>query len=94
MIEIPLLTNKKDYAYLNRILLILADPALQIERIIQRDQSSAHHATHILQTQASESVYRAVADDILMNTGSFEALQKNVLRLHRDYLKQANDCHQ
>lgn len=94
MIEIPLLTNKKDYAYLNRILLILADPALQIERIIQRDKSSVHHATHILQTQASEPVYRAVADDILMNNSTFEALEKNVLQLHRNYLEKANDCRQ
>ncbi|PJD93571.1 MAG: dephospho-CoA kinase [Legionella sp.] len=91
MIEIPLLTSKKDYAYLNRVLLVLAEPSLQIERIIQRDKSSIQHATNILQTQASEPVYRAVADDILMNKGSLENLQKNVLQLHHNYLKNAHD---
>ncbi|HVT62401.1 MAG TPA: dephospho-CoA kinase, partial [Legionellaceae bacterium] len=52
MIEIPLLMAKKDYPYLNRILLVLSQPNLQIQRIIQRDNSTLEQAQLILDNQA------------------------------------------
>lgn len=86
IIEIPLLTDKKSYPYLNRVLLILAQREQQISRLKQRDQSSKEQALAILKVQADEATLRALADDIIMNNGSVEDLQEHVIRLHEQYL--------
>lgn len=86
IIEIPLLTDKSAYPYLNRVLLVRADHELQIARIMTRDNSSREQAQAMLAaTQADEDKRQAIADDTLINTGSIEALQQSVLMLHTRY---------
>lgn len=85
MIEIPLLLDKKLYPYLNRTLLVLADPQTRIQRVIQRDQHSAAEVHMIIEAQAENETYHAIADDIIMNTGSMEDLKKAVENLHKQY---------
>lgn len=85
MIEIPLLTDKKMYPYLNRTLLVLANPEIQIQRVMQRDQHSAKQVQKILNAQADNPTYQALADDIIMNTGSIEDLKASVENLHQQY---------
>lgn len=86
MLEIPLLFDRKDYPYLDRVLVVLSEPATQIQRVMQRDQHSESQAKTILQTQASAEAYRNLADDILINNGSIGELEEGVLRLHQQYL--------
>ena len=90
MLEIPLLFNKKDYPYLDRVLVVLSEPATQIQRVMQRDQHSESQAKTILQTQASAEDYRNLADDILINNSSIGELEQAVLRLHQQYLMDAS----
>lgn len=86
LIDIPLLTKKSDYPYLNRLLLIKAGDGIQLERLIRRDNSSKEDALLILATQKKTTLKEALADDILDNTGSLAQLQKKVAALHKKYL--------
>jgi dephospho-CoA kinase len=91
IIEIPLLTNKANYPYLNRILLVKSDPKEQIGRFMARDNSTKEDAQAILATQqAHVDIHLAMADDVLMNTGSLNELQKKVVVLHDHYLQSAS----
>ncbi len=90
IIEIPLLTNKLDYPYLNRVLLVLADPDLQITRIMTRDHCSREQACAMLATtRADEDKRRSIADDVVVNDESIDALQKQVEMFHARYLREA-----
>jgi len=85
-IEIPLLTDRTAYPYLNRVLLVVAERSQQIKRLMSRDKITAKQASSILATQASEKQYRSVADDILVNDGSIQILHDNVMTLLSRYL--------
>ena len=87
MIEIPLLSDKSHYPYLNRTLVVLANSLLQTQRVMQRDQHTALQVDAIVAAQANEQFYRDLADDILLNNESISDLEQSVLQLHRRYLR-------
>lgn len=87
MIEIPLLFDRTDYPYLNRVLAVLTDPDMQIQRLTHRDRHDATQARLILETQAIADEYRSLADDILVNGGSLEDLEVSVMALHQTYCR-------
>ncbi len=87
LIEIPLLTNRADYPYLNRILLILTNKHLQLGRLKFRDNLSLTEASAILDVQANEESYKALADDVLLNDGNLEDLREKVAELNLTYAK-------
>ncbi|KTC65660.1 dephospho-CoA kinase (plasmid) [Legionella adelaidensis] len=89
IIEIPLLKNKKNYPYLNRILVVLAGEETQIKRLMKRDHCSKQEGLAILKTQASETALKAIADDIVINNGGLQDLQKKIQHLHANYLRAA-----
>ena len=89
IIEIPLLLDRSHYPYLNQVLLIQAEAEQQIMRFMARDNSSREVALAILATQADKNKQRALADDILINTGSLAELQSTVRMLHKKYLDYA-----
>ena len=86
VIEIPLLTNKQDYPYLNRILVITANQDIKIKRIMQRDQCDRADAMAIIATQQTETFLRLIADDVIVNNGSIKLLKKHIGFLHDNYL--------
>ena len=90
IIEIPLMPARTNYPYLNRVLFIQATAEQQIARFIIRDKGSKkEEAQAILATQAQADTLRALADDVLLNTGSLEELQKAIKALHLAYLEYA-----
>ena len=89
IIEIPLLNDKKTYPYLDRILLVEAKHAQQIQRIMDRDHCTDIQAEAILNSQLNDSHYRNLADDIIINNGTIIDLKLQVHRLHTDYLHQS-----
>jgi dephospho-CoA kinase len=90
LIEIPLLFNKKQYSYLNRILLVLTAQDQQMLRLLARDNCSKQQALAILATQAKEETLRNLADDVLFNNGTIEKLNTEILALHEQYLQFAS----
>lgn len=89
LIEIPLLFDRSQYPWLNRVLLVIAEPEQQIARLMARDNSSREQALAIIATQADEQQHREIADDILINSGTIDHLRKEVAILHNDYLRLA-----
>lgn len=87
IIEIPLLTARRDYPYLNRILLVQASSEIQIARIMTRDHCDQTQAVAILAAQPTNDRYQALADDIIVNNGAKSALRDRVFVLHTQYLK-------
>lgn len=87
VIEIPLLRSKRDYPYLNRILLVsLASEEEQCLRLIKRDKHTPDEALALLKTQPTHQEYLAIADDQLINDGTLTELYEKVDVLHKFYL--------
>lgn len=89
IIEIPLLIDKALYPYLNKILLVTAPLASQIERVMKRDHCTKEEALVILGNQASLEKYSEGADDLLHNDLGLDELKQKVEVLHRAYLQEA-----
>lgn len=89
MAAIPLLTEgggKSAYPWVTRILVVDAPRNVQLQRLLQRDGSSRDQAERILAAQATREQRLAIADDVIDNSGSIEALSSQVRELHALYL--------
>jgi dephospho-CoA kinase len=86
---IPLLVEGGSPDRVDRILVVDADEAVQLQRVMARDGGSLEQARAILATQASRGARLAVADDVLLNAGTVTDLRQAVDRLHERYLKLA-----
>ena len=85
---IPLLAEvggRHSYPWLQRILVVDVPAAVQHARLIQRDGIDAELAGRMIATQATREQRMAIADDILVNTGSLEDLQRRVAALNARY---------
>ncbi len=85
---IPLLAEvggRTAYPWLQRILVVDVPAALQHARLVQRDGVDAELANKMIAAQATREQRLAVADDIIINTGSLEDLQRHVAALDARY---------
>jgi len=88
LVAIPLLAEgggRAAYPWLDRILVVDAAPELQFDRLLQRDEVDALLATRMLAVQADRHARLAIADDILVNEGTLDALQPHVAALDAQY---------
>jgi dephospho-CoA kinase len=90
VVEIPLLKNKSNYPYINRILVVTSSVSVQVQRIIKRDKCTEEHALAIIATQPSIQERLNSADDTLINDEEISELERAVERLHHNYLKLAS----
>ncbi|WP_456376957.1 dephospho-CoA kinase [Thiolapillus sp.] len=86
VLVVPLLVENNLQTMVDRVLLVDAPESLQIQRVRQRDNSSEEQTKKILAAQASRDARRAVADDIILNTGTLQELHAQVEKLHEQYL--------
>ena len=89
VMAIPLLVEGDSRNRVDRILVVDVDDAVQLQRLMARDGSTLEQARAILGSQASRSARIAVADDVLLNTGTVTDLRQGVDRLHERYLRLA-----
>jgi dephospho-CoA kinase len=82
---IPLLAETRSQSRFDRILVVDCPEALQLQRLLARDQCDREQASAILAAQASRADRLAIADDIIVNEGDMQALSARVLVLHREY---------
>jgi dephospho-CoA kinase len=82
----PLLVESGQSRMTQRILVIDVPEALQLQRTMQRDGSSAEQVQAILKAQADREERLRHADDVLVNDRDQAWLQQEVERLHHFYL--------
>lgn len=92
VLAIPLLSEsggRKRWPVIDRILVVDVPAAVQIQRLVARDQVDETLARRMLATQASRAQRLAIADDVIANDGALATLDAEVSRLHRRYLELA-----
>lgn len=89
VIEIPLITRREDFPYLNHVLLLEIQEEHQIARLMKRDQCTRAEALQMIQMQPDKTVRRAIADDIVFNDGHAEHFEATLRALHQRYLMAA-----
>ncbi len=90
ILEIPLLVEGGGRDQVDRVLLVDADEATQLQRLMKRDGESLEGARAILAAQASRAIRLKAADDVLLNSGTVPELRQAVDRLHQRYLRLAD----
>lgn len=87
---VPLLLESPDYRQrVQRVLVVDCPEALQIERVRQRSALAEDEIRRIIAAQAPREARVAAADDVIDNSGTLDALHKQVRELHRRYLELA-----
>ena len=85
VIEIPLLFNRHDFPYINRVLLITTDEETLLTRIMTRDKCSHDDAMALLTSQPHEDARKQIADDIVVNNKNPSALKELIHQLDKQY---------
>ena len=86
IVVIPLYAESSAYGWIDRVLVVDVDETTQIARVMQRDGISRDLAQAMLTSQAGRQERLALADDVISNEGSIEALSAQVRELHKRYL--------
>jgi dephospho-CoA kinase len=85
---VPLLVESPDYRQrVDRVLVVDAPEETQVARVRARSQLSESEIQAILRSQASRAERLAAADDVIDNSGTLDALRKQVAALHARYEK-------
>ena len=93
--SIPLLAEaggRDAYPWLDRILVIDVTPATQRARLVARDGIDGALADRMIAAQASRADRLAIADDILRNEETLDALRRRVADLLRLYRRLATEA--
>lgn len=83
---VPLLVENGLQRQADRVLVVDVDEATQLKRTMQRDGIDLQQAQAILSAQATRDARRAVADDIINNSGAPDDVLPQVAALHQQYL--------
>jgi len=87
IVVIPLLVEGgNDRSRYARVLVVDCPEAFQIERVMRRSGLAEKAVRDILAAQATREQRLARADDVIDNSGTVEALEPQVARLHDKYL--------
>ena len=89
ILEIPLLVEGGARDRVDRVLVVDADEATQLQRLMARDEESLESARAILAAQTNRAMRLKAADDVLVNSGTVRELRQAVDGLHQRYLRLA-----
>jgi dephospho-CoA kinase len=85
---VPLLVESADYRKrVDRVLVVDCPEDLQVARVRTRSALPESQVRAIIASQATRAERLASADDVIDNSGSLDALRKQVAALHRRYLE-------
>ena len=89
---VPLLVESNRWRQrVTRILVVDCPEEEQIKRVIARNSMSREQVIAIMTNQASRAERLAVADDVIPNDSTAEALSSSIDRLHALYLRLAKE---
>ena len=84
---VPLLIESSDYrTRVQRVVVVDCDEAVQVERVQRRSGLSADEVHRIIAAQVPRATRLAAADDVIDNSGSLSAIERQVRVLHERYL--------
>ena len=85
---VPLLVESPGYRQrVTRVLVVDCADSLQVERVRQRSSLPEDEVRRIMASQVKRQERLAAADDVIDNSGSRDALHKQVRELHARYLQ-------
>ena len=88
ILVIPLYFESTRYQKIADTVLVIDCPeALQIERAMQRNGSTAASVQAVMQAQVSRARRLEGADEVIDNQGNLAALQEKVGQLHKKFIK-------
>lgn len=91
VLVVPLLFETGQYRdSVNRVLVVDCDESIQRQRVMARSGLSDEEVRRIMAAQCSREARLQQADDVVDNSGSIEALHRQLDRLHQQYLEQAH----
>ena len=85
----PLLFESNQHQLVQHSVLIDVDEATQIQRASQRDGHNIEHIQQIIAAQMPRHQKQQLANDIVLNNGSLDALYQQLKVLHLGYLQRA-----
>jgi dephospho-CoA kinase len=87
LLVIPLLTEvRRDYDFVDRVLVVDVSPEIQTQRLLLRDRCTPQAAATMIAAQAPREQRLAIASDLIDNNGGKAALVPMIDRLHALYL--------
>jgi len=88
---VPLLVETNQHDRFDRVLVVDVPVDVQLERIVKRDGGTKARAQAIVNAQASREERLAIADDVIDNSRSVDAVRVRVEQLHAQYLQLAEN---
>lgn len=85
LLVVPLLIESSGYDWVSRVLVVVADRAIRLQRLMQRDSVSQDSAERLLAAQTDDVQRLRLADDVLTNNGTTEELMQQVRALTAFY---------
>lgn len=89
ILAIPLLAEVGRYPWLDVVVVVDCEPAEQRRRLLARDEVDAALADAMIAAQSPRETRLRLADYVLDNNGSPEALDEQVQRLHQTLLERS-----
>ncbi len=87
IIVIPLLLETGFTDLVDRILVVMAEENIRVERIKQRDNRTMGEIHAIISSQVNDDKRFRAADDIIENNNNIKDLESQVRQLHKKYLQ-------
>lgn len=87
IIVIPLLLETNFRDLVDRILVVIADEKIRIERVKQRDNRNMDEIQAIITHQVNDDIRLSEADDVLENNKDIKELELSVRQLHDKYTR-------
>ncbi len=85
IVVIPLLFETEFNDFLDRVLVVLADESIRIQRIKQRDHRSLEQIQAIISSQVGDEKRISEANDIIENNHDLAALKPQIKQLDKKY---------
>ena len=85
----PLLLETNSQEMCARVVVVDVPKEVQVERTAERDEVSTDQVEQMVSAQMEREKRLGKADDVLLNTGTIEELEKKVEELHEKYLQMA-----
>ena len=83
----PLLLETNSQVMCARVVVVDVPKEVQVERTAERDEVSTDQVEQMVSAQMEREKRLGKADDVLVNTGTIEELEKKVEELHEKYLQ-------